>query len=118
MEKEHELDPEGLWKLIDSLTQADYLHVLDRSRPYDGQPHTDLGERGKQEVQGITMRDLRDCFIRGCYDASGLTPADWPRDVYGLPWDDMDPIAVCQNMLCWVERYMGIFPNVPELRRF
>ncbi len=65
---------------------------------------------------GVTFRDLRDCFIRGCYDASGLLVEDWPKDIYGLPWDKMDPIAVFQNMACWVERYMGIFPNVPELR--
>lgn len=85
---------------------------LDRDRPYDGQPHTDYGERGRHEIAGITMRDLRDCFIRACYDASGLPPSQWPGSVYDLPWDDMDIIAVSQNLTCWVERYMGIFPNV------
>ena len=91
----------------------DYLNVLDRSRPYDGQPHTDLGERGRQEIHGITMRDLRDCFIRACYDASGLLPQDWPKTVYDLPWDQIDPMAVANNLTCWVERYMGIYPNLP-----
>ncbi len=105
-----------LGEVLDGLTQPDYLHTLDRTRPYDGQPHTDLGERGKQEVHGVTMRDLRDCFIRGCYDASGLSPENYPRDIYGLPWEEMDPIAVFQSMACWIEKYMGIFPNVPELR--
>lgn len=88
---------------------------LDRDRPYDGQPHTDHGERGRTEVRGVTFRDLRDCFIRGCYDASGLPPSEWPGRVHDLPWDDMDIVAVAQNMSCWVERYMGIFPNVPRL---
>lgn len=107
---------EDLNRILDDLLDADYLQTLDRSRPYDGQPHTDLGERGRQEVSGITMRDLRDCFIRACYDSSGLSPENYPRDVYGLPWDEMDPIAISQNLTCWVERYMGIFPNVPSLR--
>ncbi len=108
-------DPASLKQKIDDLTQPDFVHVLDRDRPYDGQPHTDLGLRGKQEIHGITMRDLRDCFIRACYDSSGLRPADWPKTVYELPWDEMDPIAISQNLTCWVERYMGIYPNVPKL---
>ena len=107
--------PEDLARIINDLMDADYLQVLDRTRPYDGQPHTDLGERGKQEVYGVTFRDLRDCFVRGCYGASGLSAENYPRDVYGLPWQEMDPIAVFQNMACWVERYMGIYPNVPPL---
>jgi hypothetical protein len=89
---------------------------LDRDRPYDGQAHTDYGERGKTEVKGITFRDLRDCFIRACYDSSGLMPSEWPGSVYDLPWDDMDIVAVSQNMSCWVEKYMGIYPNVPKMK--
>jgi len=105
---------ENLRHAIDDAVEADFLNTLDSNRPYDGQPHTDLGIRGKQEIHGITMRDLRDCFIRACYDASGLETKDYPKDLYDLPWDDMDIIAVLQNMACWVERYMGIFPNLPE----
>lgn len=100
---------------IDDIVPSCYLDVLDRQRPYDGQYQTDTGERGKTEVHGITFRDLRDCFIRACYDASGLSPENWPRTIYELPWDNMDPIAVEQCMSCWVERYMGIYPNVPGL---
>lgn len=37
--------------------------TLDRDRPYLGQPHTFTGERGKQEVFGVTMRDIRDIFF-------------------------------------------------------
>ena len=87
----------------------------DRDRPYDGQIHTYEGERGRQEVSGVTMRDLVDCYVRACFDASGLPSSGWPGSIYGLPWDDMDPLAIVQNLTCWVERYMGIFPNVPRV---
>ena len=106
---------EWLQDELQRLFPTDILDTLDRSRDYDGQPHTDEGERGKQEVKGLTMRDIRDCFIRGCYASSGLQPKDYPKSVYDLPWDEIDPIAVCQNMMCWIEKYMGIYPNVPEL---
>lgn len=86
---------------------------LDRERPYSGQAHTHDGERGRTPIQGLTYRDLMDCCFRGAYDASGLPPSEWPGDVYQLPWPDMDPVAVFQNICCWVERYQGIFPNVP-----
>lgn len=88
---------------------------IDPTRPYDGQPHTDHGERGKTEVKGLTFRDLRDCFMKACYLSSGLEPKDWPGTVYDLPWKDMDIIAVAQNLSCEVERFMGIYPNVPRL---
>lgn len=87
---------------------------LDPSRPYDGQPHTDHGERGRTEVKGITFRDLRDCFIRACYESSGLPVEKWPGTVYDLPWGEMDVIAVAQNLSCNVERAMGIYPNIPR----
>lgn len=46
-------------------------HNMRRDRPYNGQSHTDKGERGKQEIHGITMRDLRDCFIRAVLLSTG-----------------------------------------------
>lgn len=100
---------------IERLFPEDILDTLDRDRPYNGQPWTDQGERGKQEVHGITMRDLRDCFIRGCYDSAPIEAKDYPKSVHDLPWEDIDIIAVVQNMVCWVEKYMGIFPNTPKL---
>lgn len=114
-------DPEtgevtDLETVMDKLTEPSLASRLDRDRPYDGQPHTDQGERGRQEVHGVTMRDVTDCFVRACYDSSGLSSDEWPGDIYQLPWDDMDPIAISQNLTCWIERYMGIFPNVPKLQ--
>lgn len=102
--------------IIEELCPSGYVGVEKRDRPYSGQPHTDLGERGKTEIKGITFRDLHDCFVRACYHSSGLTRDDWPDSLYKLPWDEMDPIAIQQNMSCEVEKLMGIYPNVPELR--
>ena len=41
---------------------SDYRN--DRKRPYDGQPHTDDGIRGMVEIRGLTMRDIKDCFVK------------------------------------------------------
>lgn len=99
---------------------------LMRSRPYDGQPHTDHGERGKHEVCNITMRDLRDCFIRAVAQSTGpgklyteSSKGEYAKisegDLYKISWDGMDIIAVQQNLTCEVEKIMGIFPNVPGM---
>lgn len=117
---------------------------LDPNRPYDGQSHTDMGTRGKTEVKGLTMRDIRDCFIRAyiishpyyVYDEvkrectlirqepnatlideanKGIHAKLNGNDVFSLV-GDIDPIAVSQNLGCEIEKMMGIFPNVPKLR--
>ena len=99
-----------------------------RSRPYDGQVHTAGGERGKTMIEGITFRDLKDCFVRAvCLSASQIrddlymesTLGEHARisdnDLYGWDLNELDPIAVAQNLNCEVEKIMGIFPNVPKL---
>lgn len=105
-----------------------------RDRPFDGQPHTDTGVRGATEITGITFRDLHDCFIRAVLLSTGAGEIDGvdmrPRyaqatrgelaelgegDLYGFDLDQLDPMAICQNLCCEVERVMGIFPNVPSL---
>ena len=115
-------------------------HNMRRDRPYNGQPHTCTGERGRQEVRSITMRDLRDCFVRAVLLSTGgrFYPTDdhklrakmgtlyeeaskgenaalCEEDLYGFDLDRLDPIAIAQNLCCEVERAMGIFPNVPPL---
>jgi hypothetical protein len=113
-------------------------HNMRRYRPYGGQPHTQTGERGRQEIRGITMRDLRDCFIRAFIHShqvykpgtieelqpnftlareadKGEHAAICESDLYRLV-GDIDPMAVAQNLTCEVEKLMGIFPNVPELK--
>lgn len=97
-----------------------------RDRPFNGQPHTDTGERGKTEIKGITFRDLRDCFIRAVCLSNGVdhprayeearkgpegkvSESDATTSINGA-----DIIVVSQNLSCEVERLMGIFPNVPK----
>ena len=103
---------------MEELSPSDYESAkLDPDRPFDGQPQTDTGERGKTMVEGMRFRDLRDCFVVGCFEASGLPPSEYPASLYKLPWNEMDPLAIFQNMSCEIERRMGIFPNVPELEK-
>lgn len=109
------IDLSDLGTLIEGISPSSLAAHIDPSRPYNGQPHTDHGTRGATEIKGITFRDLRDAFIRACYESSGLPIEQWPGSVYDLPWREMDIIAVAQNLSCNVEKAMGIFPNVPRL---
>ncbi len=97
-----------------------------RDRPYDGQPWTDSGVRGRTEIKGITFRDLRDCFVRAaCLSIGDQNPALYVEaekgekaklntdTLYEIDWNKLDPGAVAQNLSCEVERLMGIFPNTP-----
>lgn len=116
--------------MIDEVTGANE-HSMWRGRPYDGQPWTNTGERGKTEIKGITFRDLRDAYIRAicqsCYGGDGVEPNRTlymeaqkgenavlcENDVYPV-YGDLDPMAVLQNLSCEIERLMGIFPNVKD----
>ena len=105
-------------------------HNMRRDRPYNGQPHTDTGERGRTEVKGVTFRDLRDCFVRAyCLAMGSAHDSNMPYyneatkgenatlcedDIYKLK-GDADMMAVFQNFACEVEKLMGIYPNVPKL---
>lgn len=110
-------------------------HNMHRDRPYDGQPHTDTGIRGATEICGITFRDLRDCFIRAVLLSTGAMSIGGKdmrplyeeackgehavlceNDLYGFDLGKLDPIAISQNLACEVEKLMGIYPNVPELK--
>jgi hypothetical protein len=99
---------------------------LYRNRPYKGQSHTDYGERGKQLISGLTMRDIVDAFIMGAMAAGNdqiknylerekLRLFTW-NDLYKLDWSKIDPGAVSQNMTCEIEKMMGIFPNIPKIK--
>lgn len=110
---------------------------MQRDRPYNGQEHTDKGKRGQTMVQGLTMRDIKDCFMRAyilshSYYAPGTADKIQPNatlideahkgvgaalsenDLYTLK-GDIDPNSVSQNLTCEIERVMGIYPNVPRL---
>ena len=107
------MNKDDLGREVERIAPSDIVSAMMYDRPYDGQPHTDTGERGKQQIEGLTMRDIRDCFVLACFESSGLTPEQWPGTVYGLPWNNMDPIAISQNLTCNIEKRMGIYPNIP-----
>ena len=89
---------------------------LDRNRPYDSQPQTNQGERGKRLVSGLTMRDISDCMVLGFLDAAGIDrEVPIHDDIYNINFEDIDPGAVIQNATCHIEKLMGIYPNLPEL---
>ena len=114
--REGEAFGDWLGRSIKALFPADFATAyLGRDRPYNGQPQTVEGIRGATEVRGLTMRDIKDCFVIGAFESSGLSADQYPADIYGLDWNDLDPIAVIQNMTCNIEKRMGIYPNVPPL---
>lgn len=95
----------------------------DRDRAYDGQPWTGNGIRGKTLVEGLTMRDIKDCFVKAWLQCHGPSPeydavhdGSWNENmVYSVPDTGVDPIAVAQCLTCEIEKMMGIYPNVPGL---
>jgi len=106
---------------LDQVFEAFDAEGLMRNRPYLGQAHTTSGERGKQEVSGVTMRDIQDCLFLAILDASGCTIPDYKmtiNDVYAADLSKIDIMAVAQNMGCRIEKLMGIYPNIimPEVK--
>jgi len=101
---------------IEDIENISLRDVLDRNRPYNGQPWTNDGERGQTMVRGLTMRDVYDCLILAFYYSA---PPNYDRNcpLEDLPLAEMSLEAICQNLGCWLERYMGIFPNIPERLR-
>lgn len=119
-------------------TQSSSDYRNDRERPYNGQPWTDQGERGKTEVKGLTMRDIADCIVKAfllssCTDDKQafdyacktegrvITPYEkaetgtWRyQDMYEIDLSKISPGAVIQNATCEIEKMMGIFPNIPK----
>lgn len=120
----------SLWQAIEDMGNKgnDYLSASTRDRPYDGQPQTDDGERGKQEVYGVTMRDVKDAICIGFFQATPCDEqelVDWctgkqevhpnyfKGTIYDLDLSNIDPLAVIQNACCELENRMGIWPNLP-----
>lgn len=120
----------SLERIFDQAFPDRHYDSMKRDRPYDGQPHTDTGERGKTEVRGVTFRDLHDCLLRAFFMAGndqfpvlyeealkGENGLICENDLFRLDLSKIDPLALVQNFCCEVERVMGIFPNVPKLER-
>ena len=102
-------------KAIEEIRSIGLAEASNRKRPYNGQPWTDDGERGKTEVHGVTFRDVRDCLILALYDTCPKK-VDPPQSVQDLDLEHIDLEALSQNLSNWVERYMGIYPNIPKIR--
>lgn len=115
-------DPEFQNKLEFELLAVDGTSVYrnDRERPYDGQPWTENGIRGKTIVKGLSMRDIRDClvmaFLQSCNQpelSKKVHDGTWRwNDVYLITDEGMDFGAVGQNLTCNIEKMMDIFPNL------
>ena len=114
--------PNHIDEVVATIADAIYRmgdNGFDPNRPFDSQPQTNQGERGKTLVVGLRFRDVCDCFVIGWLRSagrSGLAESGTAtyNDIYECE-DDVDPIAIMQSMCCEMERRMGIFPNVPRL---
>jgi hypothetical protein len=92
--------------------------ALDRNRPYRCQQP----KRHQQLVSGLTMRDIRDCAIRGFLLCTGVDQPELYHkvengtccadDIYLIDFVKIDPIAALQNMQCEIEKMMDIYPNL------
>ena len=110
---------DSLKEQFENLTQALKETVpLTRDRPYTSQQP----RRSQQLVEGLTMRDIRDCAIKGFLLSNGNEQSGLYQkakdgtccsdDIYELELGDIDPIAAMQNMQCEIEKMMGIYPNL------
>ena len=110
------------------LTPDNFEQIL-KDVLHEPQPHTDAGKRGEYIVNGITIRQIAECVLRGMLDGGTLYhEQDKSIDtvhlgyhqlldlIYDVEWiDGFDPVAIQQNVTCHIEKVLGIFPNVPPL---
>ena len=123
-----DVSPEILTSEIIQTFTTNQWGSTDPNRPFTGQPHTDQGARGMAYVEGIRFRDVADClvkaFAQACADPTiqnllgdkidnGTLEY---KDMYKIDLSQIDPTAVIQNLTCNIERVMGIFPNLPDLK--
>jgi len=85
-------------------------------------------ERNQVKVKGLTFADINECYYLAIMDSSGddiakimmdkyiETKEIDPNFVFKLNWENIDPIAIRQNLDCWIEKKMGIFPNIEILK--
>lgn len=118
---ENDGTPEGICEAISKALSADDGRSFNSDRPYNGQPHTDLGARGMFPVSGVTVRDIGDCLSLGLLLASGKgepysKASDGKAvmgDLYKIDLSDIDIRAAIQNAMCELEKRMGVYPNIP-----
>ena len=85
-------------------------------------------KRNQVRIKGLTFADINECFYLAIMDSASdynarKAMAIWkktgeinPSFVYDLDWEHIDPIAIRQNLDCWIESKMGIFPNIEPLK--
>ena len=107
-------NPEDLLEFLQR--GSSMLHYTMADRPYEGQPQTCEGDRGKVEVHGITFRDVYDCVALAFGHCSGLPEEKWlTGQIYDLESIAIDPIALCQNACVLLgERMKSKGVEVPE----
>ena len=115
-------NPEDFEKKL-RVALSDKSLIQNRDRPYAGQPHTNTGKKGQQELVGLTMRDVYDCILLGMVKAApeessqdhfgndghcSIEDCERPYckymrgelehdDVYKLSFKGIDPVAIAQN---------------------
>lgn len=86
-------------------TNSSSDHRNDRERPYNGQSHTDEGARGQKQVKGLTMRDVKDCFIMAVLDSAATDEYLEPEE-FDKCWDfSTDPPTPTQYLLDNQDKY-------------
>jgi hypothetical protein len=113
---------------IFDLTPENFENIIKHTM-HEPQPHTDAGKRGEHIVNGITIRQIAECVLRGMLDGGTLYhDQDNAIDtihlgyhqlidlIYEVEWiDNFDPVAIQQNVSCHIEKVLRIYPNVPPL---
>ena len=107
-------------------------HNMERNRDFTGQPHTLTGFRGTQMINNISLRDLRDCYLRAYIKAhptqkfpnnekiepnytlsvecnKGPLAAICENDLIGLK-GTAQPMAVLTMLSIEIEKLMGTYP--------
>lgn len=93
---------------------------LDPNRPFLGQQHTYTGERGKQVLHTVRMRDVHDLVLKHIAHACGddRDPDEIILDdLYKYDLNQIDPLGLVIELCSDIERMMGIYPNVPDLKK-
>lgn len=85
-------------------------------------------KRSKVKIKGLTFADINECYYLAIMDSADddiareamakyeKTKEIDPNFMFKLNWEHIDPIAIRQNLDCWIERKMGIFPNIEILK--
>jgi hypothetical protein len=86
------------------------MPTAQHSTAHEGaQDHTYPGLRGNTVIAGLTFHQLHDAVLVG-YNRARMMPDDADPFQVGDN-DDIDPVALAQNVCNRMEELQGIFPN-------